>query len=139
MSTDKVSEISKNAQERSSPNSVGEDSTSEVPRSSEDSQDKDNNALSSLEVKTEPPDASGLEPSEVPELSEDSTREVKDAPSGREVDNLELSAGTTDLLSSRDSEEVDKTALSTEDSIDNISDAVVKPSVEEESSEEEVE
>jgi hypothetical protein len=139
LSTDKASETTKNAPEPLLEDSNGEDSTSEVPRPWRDSPDKDNNALPTLEDLTEPLDADGLVLSEVLELWEDSTREPTDAPSGKEVNNLDKSAGTTDSLLSRDSEEADPTALSTEDSTEPTSDVAEKPLVEEEESSEEEE
>jgi hypothetical protein len=79
-------------------------STSREPRSSRDTWDKVNNALSSEEETINSTDAHGLVPGKVLELSEDSTEAAWDAPPGERERTRETSAGKTNQELSEDSE-----------------------------------
>lgn len=98
------SEVERDA--KSSQDQVSEKSDAEVllrAGLSEDSQDKDKDAPLSEEDKTDGLDALGARTLEVPDSSESTTRVTSDAMSGEPEEELELSAGQSELRSSEDS------------------------------------
>jgi len=101
-------------------------SNSEEPRSSEDSSDKDNNALPTKEEIMFSPNAVGADGGKVPELSEDSIEVTKDAASGERPIRPDKFAGPLRPKLSEDSKRMEPIALYTEGATDNGTDAFPK-------------